>query len=117
MKLYERIKPIRSDEDYKEALALIDELIDAKPGSDACRVLDIVSELVYAYEERNIEIPLPASRLNKPSQSLEIPKGVLTIGELVGSWPATRPTKRLKSSLRGFGNGARFALKPRKHPC
>lgn len=60
MKLHERIKPIRSEADYKEALALIDELIDAKPGSDAYRVLDVVSELVYAYEERNIEIPLPS---------------------------------------------------------
>ena len=60
MNLHERIKPIRSDQDYKEALALIDELIDAEPESDAYRVLDVVSELVYAYEERNIEIPLPS---------------------------------------------------------
>jgi antitoxin component HigA of HigAB toxin-antitoxin module len=99
MNLYERIKPIRSDEDYKEALALIDELIDAKPGSDAYRVLDIVSELVYAYEERNIEIPLPTSRLNKPSQRLEIPKGVLTIGELVGSWPGTETDEEIAEVL------------------
>ena len=60
MKLHERIKPIRSEGDYKEALALIDELIDADPDSEEYRVLDLVSELVYAYEERNIEIPAPS---------------------------------------------------------
>jgi HTH-type transcriptional regulator/antitoxin HigA len=60
MNLLERIKPIRSEEDYREALALIDELIDAEPASDAYRVLDVVSDLVHAYEERNIEIPLPS---------------------------------------------------------
>lgn len=60
MKLYERIKPIRSEADYREALALIDELIDAEDETDEGRVLDVVSELVYAYEEQNIAIPLPS---------------------------------------------------------
>lgn len=60
MKLHERIKPIRSNQDYKEALALIDELIDAAPESEEYRVFDVVSELVASYEERNIEIPPPS---------------------------------------------------------
>jgi HTH-type transcriptional regulator/antitoxin HigA len=60
MKLHERIKPIRSEGDYKEALALIDELIDADPDSEEYRVLDLASELVFAYEERNINIPAPS---------------------------------------------------------
>lgn len=60
MKLDERIKPIRTEEDYREALSIIDELIDSEPESIGSRLLDIVSELVYAYEERTIEIPLPS---------------------------------------------------------
>lgn len=59
MKLNECIKPIRSETDYKEALNLIDELIDVDPDSDEYRIFDVVSELVYAYEERNIQIPAP----------------------------------------------------------
>lgn len=60
MKMHERIKPIRTESDHKEALALIDELIDAEPGSDEYRVLDVVSELVHAYEEKNVYMPLPS---------------------------------------------------------
>lgn len=39
------------------------------------------------------------SRLNKPSQSLEIPKGVLTIGELAGSWPGTETDEEIAEVL------------------
>jgi len=60
MKLDERIKPIRSDNDYRDALALIDELIDTEPASEEYRALDVVSELVFAYEEAHIEIPAPS---------------------------------------------------------
>ncbi len=59
MKLHERIKPIRSEEDYMEALALIDELIDADPESEEYRVFDVISELVHAYEEMHVVIPQP----------------------------------------------------------
>lgn len=55
-KQHQRIKPIKSDADYREALALIDELIDAKPGTKEYRVLHSVSDLVYDYEEQNIKI-------------------------------------------------------------
>ncbi len=36
------------------------------------------------------------SRLNKPSQSLEIPKGVLTIGQLRGTWPGNETDEEIE---------------------
>lgn len=51
MSLRERVKPVRTEADYKEALALIDELIDSAPGTEEYDVLDLMSELVSLYED------------------------------------------------------------------
>ena len=56
-----RIKPIRTEQDYLAGLTLIDELINARPGTEEDRMLDLMTELVQAYEQVNepIEPPEP----------------------------------------------------------
>ena len=53
------LKPIRSKKDLSEALARIDELIDAKPGAPEYDELEILSTLVEAYEEKHCPILPP----------------------------------------------------------
>lgn len=53
------IKPIRTEADYDAALAELDELMDAEPGTPAYDKLDVLSTLVAAYEEEHYKVPLP----------------------------------------------------------
>jgi HTH-type transcriptional regulator/antitoxin HigA len=48
------LKPIRTEEDYREALEQIDKLIDSDKDSEEYRVLELLNELVFAYEERHM---------------------------------------------------------------
>ena len=49
----ETIKPICIEADYQAALARIDELIDATPGSREGEELDVLANLVELYETRH----------------------------------------------------------------
>ena len=53
------IKPIRTKNDYKQALKQIEQLFDAKPNSKEGDILDIVTTLVEKYEEKNFPIESP----------------------------------------------------------
>jgi HTH-type transcriptional regulator / antitoxin HigA len=53
------LKPIRNKRDLNEALARIDELIDAKAGAPEYDELEILSTLVEAYEEKHCPVPPP----------------------------------------------------------
>ncbi len=53
------IKPIRSEEDYKAALAEIDKLLDAEDGTPEADALEVISILVEVYEEENYPVGLP----------------------------------------------------------
>ena len=53
------VQPIRSEADLQRALARIDELIDANPGTAAFDELDILSDLVFVYEEKHYPIDAP----------------------------------------------------------
>ncbi len=46
------IRPIRTDEDHKAALAAIESLWDAEEGTEAYDDLDVLTTLVEAYEAR-----------------------------------------------------------------
>lgn len=46
------IEPIRTEADYETALARIDDLMDAKPGTPEGRELDVLADLVDLYESR-----------------------------------------------------------------
>ena len=53
------ISPIRTEQDYKQALERIDELFEATPGSIEFDELEILATLVSAYEEQHYAIPEP----------------------------------------------------------
>lgn len=53
------IKPIKSERDYRRALAEIDTLMDAKPNTAAGDRLDVLVTLVSAWEERHYPIDPP----------------------------------------------------------
>ena len=52
-------KPVRNDEDYEAALAEIERIFDAQPGTEEADRLDILLTLVEAYEAKHYSIPLP----------------------------------------------------------
>lgn len=54
-------KPIRSEEELDAAFAQIDAIIDAEPGTSEGAELDLLSELVWAYEQRHHPIGAPDS--------------------------------------------------------
>jgi HTH-type transcriptional regulator/antitoxin HigA len=53
------VKPVRSEADYESALAEIDRLMDARPGTPEGDRLDVLTTLVEAYEARHHPINLP----------------------------------------------------------
>lgn len=55
-----KIKPIRTETDYEAALARIDALMDAVPGSPVFDELDVLVDLVELYESRHEPIGYPS---------------------------------------------------------
>jgi HTH-type transcriptional regulator/antitoxin HigA len=53
------IKPIRTEHDYQAALAEIERLFEAEPGTPEGDRLDVWVTLVESYEDRHYVIPLP----------------------------------------------------------
>ena len=53
------IKPIRTDEDLEAALARIEEIFDAEPGTPEDDELGVLLDLVEHYESRHHPIPMP----------------------------------------------------------
>lgn len=55
-----RIKPVRTEADYQAALARIDKLMDATPGSRKGQELDVLADLVELYETRHEPMGYPS---------------------------------------------------------
>jgi len=60
------IKPIRNEADYKKALARLEEIFDAKRGTEKGDELEILSIVIDNYENENfpIEMPDPIAAIN-----------------------------------------------------
>lgn len=54
------IKPIRIEKDYEAALARIDELMDAEPGTPEGDELDVLVDLVELYESKHMPMGHPS---------------------------------------------------------
>src|SRR5690606_2669005 len=52
-----RIRPIKSDEDLDRALARVEELWDAQPGTPEDEELDVLLVLIEDYEKKHHKIP------------------------------------------------------------
>jgi HTH-type transcriptional regulator / antitoxin HigA len=55
-----KIKPIRIEADYEAALARIDALMDAEPGTPKGEELDILTDLVEHYETKHVPMGFPS---------------------------------------------------------
>lgn len=67
-------RPIRSEKELDAAFTRIDEIMQAQPGTPEGEELDLLSELVWAYEQRHhpIEPPNPIDLLNSKLEDHEI---------------------------------------------
>jgi HTH-type transcriptional regulator / antitoxin HigA len=54
-----KIKPIKSERDYRKALKEVEALMNAQPNTPAADRLDIISALVEAWEEKHFSIEAP----------------------------------------------------------
>ena len=54
-----QIHPIHTDQDYENALARIEEIFDAKPGSKEGDELEVLGILVDEYEKKTFSIDAP----------------------------------------------------------
>jgi HTH-type transcriptional regulator/antitoxin HigA len=55
------IKPIRTESDYNAALARIETLMDAQPGTPKGEELDLLADLVEHYESRHVALGYPSA--------------------------------------------------------
>jgi HTH-type transcriptional regulator/antitoxin HigA len=53
------IKPIKTEQDYNNALNKIESLMDAKPNTSQMDELEVLTTLVEVYEEQNYKIDAP----------------------------------------------------------
>jgi HTH-type transcriptional regulator / antitoxin HigA len=69
-----RVRPIRNEEDYEAALAEVDALMDAAPGTPEGDRLDVLVTLIEAYEARHWNIdppdPIDAIRVRMEQKNL-----------------------------------------------
>jgi len=54
------IKPIRTDRDHEKALARVDKIFGAKPGTSEFDELDVLATLIDAYEREHYPIDPPS---------------------------------------------------------
>lgn len=53
------IKPIRNKKDFKAALAKLEKVFDAKPGTKQADEAEVLELLITSYEEKHFPIPAP----------------------------------------------------------
>ncbi len=54
-----KLRPIKTEKDHRAALADVDRMLDARPGTPAGDRLEILGTLIEAYEERHCPMPPP----------------------------------------------------------
>lgn len=68
------IKPIRTEQDYRRALAEVERLMDADEGTPEADRLDILATLVEAYEDEHWPIDPPEGTIESRAVSRRAPK-------------------------------------------
>ncbi len=81
------LKPIRSEEDHAAALAAIDRLWGAAPGTEEGDMLDILVDLVEHYEDRHFPIPEAEPVEIIRAHMTETGRTQADLGRLLGSAP------------------------------
>ncbi len=57
------VNPIRTEEDYEAALARVDDIFQAKPGTLEGDELDTLADLIEAYEDKHYPIGPPSLKV------------------------------------------------------
>jgi HTH-type transcriptional regulator/antitoxin HigA len=116
-----KIKPLKTEEEYKEALREIDGLFDAAPNTDEGDKLEVLAILVEDYEKKyhNIPLPDPIDALEYYLESHGLPQNALVpfigtrsrVSEILNR--KRRLTLDMIQSLeRGTGIPANILIKP-----
>lgn len=94
METLAEIRPIRTDDDHRRALEIMEGLWAAEPGTDDCDRLDVLATLVEAYEARRWPIAEmdPIEAISGAIESGEHTRAELA--ELIGQSRATEVLKR-----------------------
>jgi HTH-type transcriptional regulator / antitoxin HigA len=97
------IRPIRTDEDHSRALAEIETLWSAKPGTRAADRLEILSTLVEAYERLHHSIdppdPIEAIRFRMEQSGIDRRELALIIGSKTRASEILNRKRRLSLSM------------------
>jgi HTH-type transcriptional regulator/antitoxin HigA len=56
------LKPISTEADYQQALARVEAIFEARPGTPEFGELGILGPLVYDYEAQHYPMPEPAAK-------------------------------------------------------
>lgn len=93
------IKPIKTEQDYQEALQEVDRLIDAESNTPDGDKLDILVTLIEAYEEKNHPVlpPEPVEAILHQMESQELSRKDLVL--LFGSRSRVSEILNKKRSL------------------
>lgn len=93
------IKPIKSEQDYQEALNEIEQLMDAEPNTPECDKLDILATLVDIYETEHypIDDPDPIELIIHRMEALELTEDDLI--PIFGSYDAVLEILQKKRPL------------------
>ncbi len=115
------IKPIKTPEDYQEALKEIEKLFDSAPDTPESDRLDVLTTLVEAYEAQHYPIPTPdpieAIKYYMESRGLTPDNLESLIGELVNVNEILDRKKPLSLDMirklhNGLGITANVLIKP-----
>jgi HTH-type transcriptional regulator / antitoxin HigA len=79
------VKPIRTEQDYRRALAEVERLMDAEDGTPEADRLDVLVTLVEAYEDEKwpIEAPDPVAAIEHTLEFRGLPRSALV--PIIGS--------------------------------
>jgi len=115
------IKPIKTDGDYRAALAKVESLMDAEFGTPEGDHLDVLATLIQAYEQQHFPVDLPdpieAIKFHMEQQALT-PKDLKPmIGQLHRVYEVLNRTRPLTLNMirrlhAGLGIPAESLIKP-----
>lgn len=110
-----QIKPIKTVEDNREALARIEQLWDSEPNTPEGDELEVLATLVEAFEEAHFPIetpdPIEAIRFRMEQQGLEDKDLVVFLGQRSRVTEVMNRQRRLSiSMIRKLNEGLRIPL-------
>ena len=103
-----KIRPIRTEADYENALEAILPLMDAEPGTEGADDLEVLSRLIEAYEDEHYKIeapnPIEAIKFHMEQRGLERKDFALIVGQNRATELLGRQRKLTLGNIRAIHN-------------